>query len=93
MAPATHRSVPGIDEIVCQSIHAKRLVSLVYRGGERIVEPYMLFATKAGELVLHGWQVDGAWETTPPPHWANLRLADISSLVPLDVFTAMYPSE
>jgi hypothetical protein len=85
MAPATHPSAArGILDTACLSILAKRLVRLVYRGGERTVEPYLLFATRAGDLVLHGWQVAGAWETTPPPHWSNLTLADVSSIVPLD---------
>jgi hypothetical protein len=85
MAQATDRSAArDVQDTLCESIRAKRLVSRVYKGGERIVEPYVLFATKAGDLVLHGWQVAGAWETTPPPHWANLKLADVSSVVPFD---------
>jgi len=93
MAQATHRSTAeGVLDALCQSIRAKQLVSLVYRGGERILEPYVVFATRAGNLLLHGWQVAGAWETTPPPHWANLKLADVSSLVPLDrTYTEPHP--
>ena len=95
MAQATHPSAArDIPDIACQPILAKQLVSLVYRGGDRTLEPYLLFATRAGDLVLHGWQVDGAWETTPPPHWANLTLADVTSIVPLDrTFTEPHPGD
>ena len=93
MAEATRQgAAQGVHDIVCRSIRAKRHVRLVYKGGERIVEPYLLFATRAGDLVLHGWQVAGAWETTPPPDWANLKLADVSSVVPLDrTYTEPHP--
>ena len=73
-----------MSDVICQAIRERRLLSVQYKGRERIVEPYLLFESKAGDLVLHGWQVDGAWENTPPPDWSNLKLADVSSVRSLD---------
>lgn len=71
-------------DTICRAIRERKLVSVQYKGLERIVEPYRLFETKSGDLVLHGWQVEGVWENTPPPDWCNPKLSDISSVRPLD---------
>ena len=79
-----------MQETICHAIHAKQLLMVKEtKSGctyERVVEPYLLFATKAGNLVLHSWQVEGDYDKTAPPDWCNLRLSDIDAIAPLERF-------
>ena len=54
------------------------------KGLTRVLEPYLLTETKAGDVVLHGRQVRGEWVETPPPDWCDLRLEDIDAVTVLD---------
>jgi len=73
-----------MQDVICQAIREKRLLTVLYKNLERVVEPYLPFATKAGDLVLHSWQVEGEYEKTPPPDWCDMRLSDISSITLLN---------
>ena len=61
-------------------ISDKTVLSVVYEGGTKIVEPYLVFESKDGKRLLHGWQRSGAWKTSPPPDWTNLSLSKIASM-------------
>lgn len=77
---------------LCQYIQEKWLLSVLYNGKERIVEPYLLFETKKGNRVLHSWQTEGEYDDTPPPDWCNMSLSGISRVVPLnDHFDKPHP--
>jgi hypothetical protein len=69
-------------DIICEAIHARRRARVLYRGHERIVEPYVLSETAPGSLVLHGWQIAGHSESNADGHWVNLARADISEFAP-----------
>ena len=71
-------------DVICQAIRERRLLSVQYKGLDRVLEPYLLFESKSGDLILHSWQVEGDWEHSPPPDWSNLNLSDLSSVRPLD---------
>lgn len=73
-----------MQDVICQTIREKRLLTVLYKDLERVVEPYLLYESKAGKLVLHSWQVDGEYEKTPPPDWCNMSLSDISSVTAMD---------
>jgi hypothetical protein len=68
-----------LSKLIARAIAGRNLLRVVYHDGTRTVAPYLIYATKDETLVLHGWQVSGAYRTTPPPDWCNLRLSDISS--------------
>ena len=67
------------DDLV-KAIEGREVVSLIHKGMKRIVEPYLIYETKAGKTLLHGWQTGGEWDKTPPPDWCNLHLDDISEV-------------
>ena len=69
----------NLKSIICSAIAEKRLLQVSYKGKMRIVEPYLLFRSKAGNATLHSWQVEGAWEETPPPDWCTLSLSQMES--------------
>ena len=81
-----------MQEIISQAIREKRLLNVLHKNQARVVEPYVLFITKAGDFVLHSWQVEGQYEKSPPPDWCNMRLSNISSITPLNrTFTQPHP--
>lgn len=63
-----------------RAIRDRRIVRVVHKNRTRLVEPYLVYASQAGELVLHGRQIAGDYETTPPPDWCNLRLSDLTAV-------------
>ena len=63
-----------------RAIHGRHLVSLKDRAGVRTVEVYLIYENKQGDLMLHGWQRDGAFGRQPPPKWIQLRLEDVLSV-------------
>jgi hypothetical protein len=67
-----------LTKLIARAIAGRNLLRVVYRDGTRTVAPYLLYVTKNDDVVLHGWQVAGAYRDTPPPDWCNLRLAEIS---------------
>src|SRR5262245_18358993 len=79
-----------MQETICQAIREKRLLMVHHnKVGSTflsVVEPYLLFATKADKLVLHSWQVEGQSDETAPPDWCNLSLSDLSKVTPLERF-------
>jgi hypothetical protein len=63
---------------ILQAIRDRLRLRVRYKGQERILDPYLLYETHAGAEILHGWQVDGAFEHSKPPDWCNLKLDQIS---------------
>jgi hypothetical protein len=77
-----------MQERICQAIKAKQLLMVTEtKDGctyERIVEPYLLFATKKNKLVLHSWQVKGGDDKTAPCDWCDLSLSNLRRVEPLE---------
>jgi hypothetical protein len=69
-------------EDLCKAIAKRAVLSIRYGNGNRVVEPYLVFESKDGKQFLHGWQVSGAWDESPPPTWCTLALDEISSFSP-----------
>jgi len=65
--------------IILDAIQRRQRLALTYKGEQRLVEPYLLYATETGEEILHGWQISGHSSRGRAPHWINLTLAAISS--------------
>ena len=66
------------------AILSRNLLQVRGRGLTRIVEPYLLYESKAGALILHSWQVAGEFEESCPPDWCDLRLDEIYAVTVLD---------
>lgn len=52
---------------------------MICKGINRTVEPYLIYESKAGDEILHSWQVSGDYDRTPPPDWCNLRMDEITA--------------
>lgn len=64
---------------IVQAIDAHRLLKVVDERGARIIEPYLIFESSGGDMLLHGWQRTGAGER-PSPKWCNLHFDDMISV-------------
>jgi hypothetical protein len=60
-----------------RAIDSHRLVVVTDEAGMRVIEPHLIFESKSGDMLLHGWQRSGAFRSTPPPRFCNLHLDDI----------------
>lgn len=67
-------------EIITRAIDQHRLLIVVDEAGERTIEPYLVFESAAGDMLLHGWQRAGAFRRQPPPKWCNLHIEDLASV-------------
>lgn len=65
-----HQSAPLKNTIVA-AIQDKNLLNVTCKGLNRTVEPYLIYESKAGDEILHSWQVSGEFDKTPPPDWCN----------------------
>ena len=67
----------SIFEKLTRAIDGHYLVTLQDDGGARVVEPYLIYESAAGDMLLHGRQLAGAYTQKPPPKWLNRNLEDI----------------
>jgi predicted DNA-binding transcriptional regulator YafY len=56
------------------AIEGRRLVSIWYDPGVRVVEPHALGYGSDGQVLLRAFQVAGASESGQPVHWKLFRL-------------------
>ena len=92
------------DSYIINSIKNRNLVTVYYNGddnggkGLRVIEPYCLGVSKAGNKVLRAWEVEGASHTSatgeqPLPGWRLFRLDRMGnySLDPRENFNTPKP--
>jgi hypothetical protein len=77
IATQARRMKNTIFDQLTRAIDGRHVVRLTDEAGERVVEPYLIFESAKGDMLLHSWQIAGAFRRTPPPHWCNLHLDDI----------------
>lgn len=70
----------SVFEKITQAIDEHRLLLLTDEAGLRVIEPYLIFESIQGDMLIHGWQQGGAYRKTPPPRWCNLHLDDIHAV-------------
>jgi hypothetical protein len=73
---------------LCLAIGSKRVVRFYYGGdgipGYRIVEPHMVAYNRKENLVLSGWYLSGASESSRGPGWREYLVSSISDITILD---------
>ena len=68
---------------IIAAIKNRNLLNVTCKGLNRTVAPYLIYESKAGDEILHSWQVSGEFDRTPPPDWCNLRIDEITSATAL----------
>ena len=73
-----------MQETICQAICAKRTLTVHQEKPNktlvRVVEPYALYPTKDGSLMLESRLIDGDFQETPSPHWCPIPLAEMTAV-------------
>jgi hypothetical protein len=67
-------------EKITRAIDKHAVLKVTDDAGARFIEPYLIFESTDGDMLLHGWQRGGAYRRTPPPRWCNLHLDDIAAV-------------
>jgi WYL domain-containing protein len=74
-------------QVICGAIKSRQLLQFYYTGdkvpGTRIVEPYQVGYTKAGNPALSAYYLSGASESGGGPGWRLYTLSDMSQVVAL----------
>ena len=70
----------AIRELLVQAIRERRVLTFVYNGHPRTVEPHACGVASTGEAVLHGYQTAGGSASRPPPGWRTFSIAEIRDL-------------
>ncbi len=74
-------SVESPRESLVAAIQSRRIVTFMYQGRSRTVEPHACgISPAAGEAVLHGYQVDGDSSSGHLPGWRTFMIAKITAL-------------
>ena len=72
-----------MDEItVVHAIKNGEVLSILYGGGLRLVEPFTFGRLKSGKLMLRVYQISGFSRSGEPTGWKLLAFAEIISGVP-----------
>ena len=70
-----------VTELLTSALNERRVVTFIYKGHERRVEPHALGKGTDQKPVLLGWQVSGGSQSEPPPGWRVFLLTDIQEWV------------
>jgi predicted DNA-binding transcriptional regulator YafY len=63
-----------VAETLVAAIKGRRLVSIWYDPGVRVIEPHALGVGSGGQLLLRAFQIAGASASEQPVHWKLFRL-------------------
>ena len=80
----TLRVEGALKSTILKAIQNRNLLWVVYKGLAKVVEPYLLYESKSGDEILHGWQTSGEYDKSPPPDWCNLNLESINAATVLE---------
>lgn len=81
--PPTPLSAPASSarDALVTAIRDRRVVTFVYQGRERTVEPHACgIASATSEAVLHGYQIEGESASGTPPGWRTFAVDKITAL-------------
>lgn len=73
-----------IRDQLARAIRELRVVTFVYQGHARTVEPHACGIARSGEAVLHGYQTEGGSASGAVPGWRTYALDKIASLTVTD---------
>lgn len=80
-----------VKSTLCEAIKNRRQVKMKYEGRERLVDPYLIGTTTAGNEVLRAYQVGGYSERGGLPAWRLFTLRGISGVEILDTSFGIHP--
>jgi hypothetical protein len=81
-----------INNQLTEAIRNRQIITFIYEGLNRGVEPFTLGNLHNGRLALSGFQITGRSQSGGIPNWRLFDVAKISHLeVHTDVFTRMRP--
>jgi len=69
---------------ICNAIKSRRQISIVYDKGVRIIDPYLIGTTTAGNEALRAYQTGGYSKRGGLPDWRLFTLKKISGVAILD---------
>ena len=69
-----------MNAIVCDAIHARRLLRFIYEGYERLLEPHLYGINTQNHEMLSGYLVGGWSATETEPGWRNYLVHDMYDL-------------
>ncbi|MBV6449198.1 hypothetical protein [Nitrosomonas sp.] len=70
-----------MEQLIKQTISAKKLIEFVYGGHRRLIEPHIL-GVNGGVTQVLGYQVGGSSSSGGIPEWRRFDLRRMSSLKP-----------
>lgn len=73
-----------MNELICQAIKERRLLSFTYDGHHRVVEPHCLGISTAGNSALRCYQTKGSSASGKVPAWHLMTTNKIVDLTLLD---------
>jgi hypothetical protein len=69
-----------MNQIICDAIREKKVISFQYNGFDRVVEPHAHGISTAGNPCLRCYQISGGSASRRVPDWKMMRTDAISGL-------------
>lgn len=70
--------------MLVDAIREQRVLSFVYKGHSRVVEPHAYGVSATGDAVLHAFQIEGGSASKPPPGWRTFNVTLIENMTSMD---------
>jgi len=70
-----------MNQIICDAIHNRRMLTFIYDGCPRIVEPHAYGLSRQRNEILRCFQTGGTSRSGRIPDWRLMRVARIMSLI------------
>ncbi len=67
-----------IREKIISAIEKNQVMTIVY-GGERVIEPHILYVSSNGNILLDAYQISGYSESNEPVAWKRFNIDEIKS--------------
>ena len=80
-----------VKSTLCKAIQSRRRARMRYKGMERLIDPYLIGTTTAGNEALRAYQVGGYSESGGLPAWRLFVLSAISNVEILDASFEIHP--
>jgi len=73
-----------MNETIVQAIQGRKLLSVWYNGGTRLIEPHCYGLGKAGQELLRCYQVSGYSSSNQPTGWKLMTASNLQSIMSVD---------
>ena len=80
-----------MNNLICNAISSKKCLSVLYNGGNRLIEPYCYGLGTSGNSLLRCYQVSGHSSSGNSHGWKLMKVSEMHNIVITDLEFSVRP--